>query len=296
MKPKYLHIELMSEYTLDFKINDTPLADCWLERMSLRDPYPLDHPDRFYGFNSQEQEIARAEKMMQQCISTINAYQPIIEREFTSVHDQDCLNYMHSIFEKYHGLLNQQKTIWWFRAPTPVKKALAELNLAVHRCEASIRFVQPRIICTWYGLPKTETLPESIMEEFGELQPKFGSVCLQYVEIGKTLLNLTTDDDQHISDEAFQPFNYYNPDFVVRFGEIANNDLTDTMHSMYRYYQKHYDFFASKGFTKFNHVKLLPLHFPVAQLIERVDREQLIKEVQQRQFITDVYIDKTMHH
>jgi hypothetical protein len=82
----------------------------------------------------------------------------------------------------------------------------------------------------------------------------------------------------------------------VRFGEIANNDLTDTMHSMYRYYQKHYDFFASKGFTKFNHVKLLPLHFPVAQLIERVDREQLIKEVQQRQFITDVYIDKTMHH
>jgi hypothetical protein len=124
MSQQYLHIELSNDYTLDFKIHNTPIADLWLERMELRHSYAIDHPDRFYGFDSQEQEIARAEKMIQDCIVTINDYQPIIEREFTSVYDQDCLNYLHNIFERYHGLLNQQKTIWWLRAPQSARTAL----------------------------------------------------------------------------------------------------------------------------------------------------------------------------
>ena len=188
MPQQYLHIDLGADYTLNFEIHNTPLAALWLERMRLRDPYPIDHPDRFYGFDSREQEIDRAEKMIRGCISTINSYQPIIEREFTTVHDQDCLNYLHNIFERYHGLLNQQKTLWWLRAPQPVKKALSELNLAVHRCEASSRFVGPQFICTWFGVPNNVTLPEEVMKQHGEINPPFGSVCLNYVEIGKTLL------------------------------------------------------------------------------------------------------------
>ena len=74
MPRQYLHIELCSDYTLDFLIHDTPLAHLWLERMNLRHPYPIDHPDRFYGFNSAEQEIDRAERMIRDCIKTINSY------------------------------------------------------------------------------------------------------------------------------------------------------------------------------------------------------------------------------
>lgn len=291
-----MHIDLGADYTLDFQIHNTPLADLWLERMHLRHPYPIDHPDRFYGFNSQEQEIARAEAMIQSCIDTINAYQPIIERPFTSVHDQDCLNYMHSIFERYHGLLDQQKTLWWFRAPTEVKKALAELNLAVHRCEASSRFVRPRFVCTWYGLPKAVALPETVMQQHGELNPPFGSVCLNYVEIGKTLFDLMLDQDAYISDEAFWPFTHYNPDFNVKFFEYTSDELDNILKKMQQYYEQHRDFFASRGYPEFNHVKLQPLQFPVAQLIETVPRDELIKHIQQRQLVTQVYIDETMHH
>lgn len=296
MTQKYLHIDLGKDYTLDFAIHSTSLADLWLDRMNLRHPYPLDHPDRFYGFDSQAQEIHRAEQMIQQCISTINNYQPIIERPFTSVHDQDCLNYMHSIFEKYHGLLNQQKTIWWLRAPPVVKKALAELNLAVHRCESSARFVRPRFVCTWYGLPKEFTLPEALMQQFGTLNPPFGSVCLNYVEVGKTLFDLTLDNDAYISDEAFIPFTHYNSDFVVKFFEYTPEEIDRIVNRMQQYYLQHYDFFVSRGLSQFDHVKLQPLQFPVAQLIETVSREQQIQDIKQRQFITKVYIDETMHH
>ena len=296
MPQQYLHIDLGTDYTLDFEIHNTPLADLWLERMRLRDLYPIDHPDRFYGFDLPEQEIARAEKMIQQCISTINSYQPIIEREFTTVYDQDCLNYLHNIFERYHGLLNQQKTIWWLRAPQLVKKALAELNLAVHRCEASSRFIRPRFVCTWYGLPKDNVLPENVMKQYGEINPPFGSVCLNYVEIGKTLLDLVIDNDTYISDEAFQPFYHYNPDFVVKFFEFSSNEVDTIMQTMQQYYQEHYDFFAKHGYPQFDHVKLQPLQFPIARIIETVPREQLIKNIQQRQLVTRVYIDETMHH
>lgn len=296
MPQQYMHIDLGADYTLDFQIHNTPLADLWLERMHLRHPYPIDHPDRFYGFNSQEQEIARAEKMIKDCIDTINAYQPIIERPFTSVHDQDCLNYLHSIFEQYHGLLNQQKTLWWFRAPAKVKKALAELNLAVHRCEAASRTLKPRLVCTWFGVPKSVVLTEDIMAKFGTINPPFGSVCLNYVEIGKTLLDLTIDNDAYISDQAFQPFNYFNPDFVARFFELDSDEVDSMLYNMQQYYKQHHDFFVKQGYPQFDHVKLLPLKFPVAQLIETVPRNQQIKHIQQRQFVTRVYIDETMHH
>jgi hypothetical protein len=296
MLQQYLHIEFCKNYTLDFKIHNTPLAKLWLEKMRLRDLYPIDHPDRFYGFNSQEQEIDRAEKMIRGCISIINSYQPIIEREFTTVHDQDCLNYLHNIFERYHGLLNQKKTLWWLRAPQPVKKALSELNLAVHRCETTSRKLKPRFACTWYGVPTDTVLPEDVMKQCGEINPTFGSVCLNYVDIGKTLLDLMIDKDEYISNEAFQPFSHYNPDFVVKFFEYSSKEVDSMLKNMQQYYQEHYDFFAERGYQQFDHVKLQPLQFPVASIIETVPREQIINNIQQRQLVTRVYIDETMHH
>jgi hypothetical protein len=65
---------------------------------------------------------------------------------------------------------------------------------------------------------------------------------------------------------------------------------------MQNYQQAHGDFFNSRGLGQFDHVKLQPLHFPVARLIETTTREQLFKDVQQRQYVTKVYINETMHN
>jgi hypothetical protein len=280
----------LDDLKLNFAILDTPIATLWVERMSLRDQYLLDHPDRFYGFNSQEEEERRALEMIHASIATINNYRPIITRSIANVNDQDTLNYLHNIFERYHGLLDHQDQEFFVNAPQEVKVALADLNINVHRCEATARGNRPRFVCTWYGLPKTETLPDNLLQ-YGTLNPKFGSVCLNYCEIGKTLEDLTQDRDNYIGDEAFKPFNLYSADFNVRMHEETVPYTADKIMRMRDYYLEHRNFFYDRGYTTYQDSRLLPLRFPVAELIETMPREQLLKEIQQRQLVTKVTIE-----
>ena len=285
-----LCIQLAHELTLEFQILDTILSQLWLERMALRDSYLLDHPDRFYGFDSLEQEQTRALAMIQNTIDIINRYSPIIKRQIDSVNDQDTLNYLHSIFERYHGLLNQQDQEFFITAPTEIKQALADLNINVHRCESVARGNRPRFVCTWYGLPKTKTLSTELIKQHGTLNPKFGSVCLNYCEIGKTLEDLTQDRDNYISKDAFKPFSLYSADFNVKLYEETVDHVAEKMSRMEQYYLEHRSFFCDRGYTKFQDPNLLPLRFPVAELIENIPRQQLLQEIQQRQLVTQVYI------
>ena len=293
MAQKYLHILLGADsYPLDFAVADNALGRLWLERMAARDPYPLDHPGRFYGFDDPATERLRAQEWIQRCCATINSYRPIIEREFE--YTQDCLNYLHHIFEQYHGLLDQQQHEFWQSAPEPVRQALAELNLAVHACEAVQRSQNPRFVCTWFGLPKTRTLNYATIANCITCTPAWGSVCLNYVEIGKTLEDLALDGDNYIGDDAFQPFLHYSADFVVRMFEEDEWTVRARIQQMEDYYQHHRHYFQQQGwdFT----AELMPYRFPVAHLIETEPRSQIMQHIQQRQHITRVYIDETMHH
>jgi hypothetical protein len=283
-----LCIEL-SDLTLEFAVLDNPLAELWVQRMKLRSPYPLDHPDRFYGFNSHQDEEARALLMIQDSINIINNYAPIITRQLLSLTDQDTLNYLHNVFERYHGLLDQQDQEFFVTAPSEVKQALADLNINVHRCEAVVRGNYPRFVCTWYGMPKTETLSDELLT-YGTLNPKFGTVCLNYCEIGKTLEDLAQDKDNYIGDDAFRPFNYYSADFNVRLYEETVEYSSEKLSHMKEYYLQHQNFFYDHGFPSFQDSRLLPLRFPVAELIETMPRQQLLNEVQQRQLITGVHL------
>jgi hypothetical protein len=286
----YLYIELNHDFKLVFRILETTVAQAWLDRMNNRGQYPLDHPDRFYGFDTAESEIERAVSYIQNCISTINAHKKIIHRSFDNIHDQDCLNYLHNIFEQYHGLLDQQDTDFWNTCPISVRQALADLNLAVHRCESVTRIPRPRFVCTWFGLPKTERIATDLISTYGQLNPKFGSVCLNYVEIGKTLEDLVQDNDKYIADDAFKPFDYYSADFVVRFYELTKSDIDTKLNAMKQYFCEHYDFFQSRGYTTFDDPRLLPYRIPVAELETDICRDQLMKLIQTRQNITRIYI------
>jgi hypothetical protein len=287
-----LYIDLVGHntLTLEFQLLDLPIAELWVERMNSRGQYPLDHPDRFYGFNSLNEEVKRAEHYICSCIDTINRYQLIIDRPFTNYQDQDCLNYLHNIFERFHGQLDQQDTEFWNQAPYEVRQALANLNLAVHRCEAIDRGAQPRFVCTWYGMPKTLHLPQEHMLKYSTLSTFFGTVYLNYCEIGKTLEDLTKDRDNHIGDNMFKPYDFYSADFVVKFWDDTTEELQNKLKSMQEYYNTHQEFFKSQGYDKFNDPRLLPLRFPVAQLVETMSRDQLLEEIKQRQHVSRVYI------
>jgi hypothetical protein len=279
----------LEDLQLKFQVLNTPVATMWLERMALRNSWPLDDAERFYGFNSREHDEQLALEKIQYCVQAVNAWQPLIERTVTTVHDQDTLNYLHNIFERWHGLLDQTITHPVYgKIPPDVKQHLANLNICVHRCESAARGNRARFVCTWFGMPKTQTLPVDIMKQHGTLNPKFGTVCLNYAEIGKTLEDLAQDRDNYISDQAFRPFNHYSADFVVRMHEETVDYLSEKLMRMKEYYNQHREFFFEQGYTTFDDPRLLPLRFPVAEIIETHPRQELIQAIAQRQRITKV--------
>jgi len=285
MASKYLIISLgHSDCTeLKFQIRPNHLAELWLDRMQQRHQYVLDHPDRFYGFSKPDQEKFRATSMIQKCIKIINSHEHVIDREFE--YTQDCLNYLHNIFEKYHGLLDQQTSDYWLTAPKHVRTALAELNLAVHRCEDALGPVSPRLVCTWFGIPKTHCLSTALQHEYGDTTVKFGTVYLNYCEIGKTVEDLAFDNDTYISEQAFCPFSHYSADFNVAFYDV---DTTKKYPQIQNYIDQHSDFFLAKGITSVYNTQAQPLYFPVADLEYSGDRTSLIQQIAAKQFVREV--------
>lgn len=285
---RYLLLDLgtTDPIQLRFAIRNNPIADAWVERMSQRDAWPLDDPARFYGFDSEEKEQQRAENYILRCIQVINDYKLIIHRPFTSVYDQDYLNYLHHIFETYHGLLDQQNHDFWIHAPDTVRQALANLNIAVHRCE-SLGTPQPRLVCTWFGMPKIYKLSPDQAVQYGSMTVPFGTVCLNYVEIGKTLEDLAEDQDQYISDDAFQPWQRYSADFFVPFFDI---DTRVRLPAMEKYLQQHQEFFVARHINNVYNTLVLPMRYPVADLEDSRSHTELIEQISLRQYITRVSI------
>jgi hypothetical protein len=286
--PQHMLIRLGQDGDLElkFQIRDTPVAKLWVERMQARGSYPLDHPDRFYGFGTLAQEQARAVEYIQRCIATINAHDPIIHRPFE--YTQDCLNYLHNIFEQYHGLLDQQNSDYWSRAPTQVRKALAELNLAVHRCESSMKEIYPRLVCTWFGMPKTCQLDQELQAQYSEDHVEFGTVYLNYCEIGKTAEDLANDNDKYIGDDAFKPFSHYSADFNVQF---KAQDLTERYGKIQTYIDQHRNFFLAHDITSVYNTQARPVRFPVADLIYDGNREQLLSQIAARQWVQQAILE-----
>ena len=285
--PQHMLIRLGQDGDLElkFQIRSTPVAELWVERMQARGSYPLDHPDRFYGFGTLAQEQNRAVEYIQSCIATINTHETIIHRSFE--YTQDCLNYLHNIFERYHGLLDQQTSDYWSRAPESVRRALAELNLAVHRCESVAHKINPRLVCTWYGMPKTHQLDPALQDQYTVSQVKFGTVYLNYCEIGKTAEDLAQDNDKYIGDDAFRPFDHYSADFNIQF---HNQDLTDRYGKVQRYIDEHRDFFVARGITNVYNTQARPLRLPVADLVYNSNQEQILAQIAQRQWVQQVTI------
>lgn len=260
---------LMIEYSLC----DNPVAQRWVQKVILaQQDYSIDDPARFYGFGTYESQVSDALDRINQCITVIKMDYPGITQSYvTDVHDQESLNYWHHVFEIYHGLLDNQPE---GRALLPV---LADLNIAVHRCESVARGAHPRHVVTWFGLPKTDQLENSNYQFFTDIW-KSGTVFLNYVEIGKTLEDLALDKDIYIKPEAFQPFRRFSADFVVRFYEQTPQQAKQKRAIINSYYKNNKELFGPWQ----------PCYvggsLPVAQLKTKLDLDQISK----RQYVKTI--------
>ena len=272
----YTDKNLKDDLMVKYRLRDTPIAKKWTQRVLLAQQhgYSIDDPGRFYGFGSLEQQTESALKDINSTIDHINRWYSIDYR-LQLVHDQDTLNRLHHVFEIEHGLLDSKDF------DSDYKKHLCNLNLQVHRCESVARGANPRHVITYFGLPKTETLDDNDYEYF-EPTITFGTVYINYAEIGKTLFDLAMDNDSYIEPAAFQPFCHYSADFVVRFWNNKNCNLHD---QLYQYYNQHQEFFESLGYTWSNLSRSIG-SIPVADLDYSGD---ILKDLETRQFVKAVH-------
>jgi hypothetical protein len=261
--------------TIDYRLRNTTITKKWAQRIltAQNQGYVIDDPARFYGFGSIQEQTASALIDINNLIDRLNCW-TAIDYRLQNVSDQDTLNKLHHIFEIEHGLLDQKDT------DLEYKQALCDLNLLVHRCESITRGAHPRHVVTYFGLPKTETLEPDDYKYF-ESSVKFGTVYINYVEIGKTLFDLMMDNDSYIEPAAFQPFWHYSADFVVRFWDDDNSDLENQLRT---YHNQHQDFFMSIGYTWSSLAKSIG-SIPVADLEYTGN---ILKDLETRQFVKAV--------
>ena len=119
-------------------------------------------------------------------------------------------------------------------------------------------------------------------------QIKFGTVYLNYCEIGKTVEDLESDNDQYISEDAFRPFNHYSADFNVQF---YDRDLSAKYGRIQRYIDQHQDFFVAHGIKSVYNVKAQPLRFPVAELEYDGNRNHFLTNIASRQWVRQVLLE-----
>lgn len=281
----YLYIDYSKANNIDdfvsikYKLEKHSIAKKWANCLNIAlKKYSIDEPNRFYGFGTKTEQSNDALSRINNCINTINSYRPIIDRQLTSIHDQDTLNYLHHIFEVYHGLLDKQQHEFWIEAPAQVKNSLGLLNTLVHRCEYVSRSIEKYHILTWYKMPKILRITENEQDIFTQ-EIGHGTVHLLYTEIGKTIEDLTMDNDQYILPSAFKPFDHYSADFVVFFGNYLKKDVD----IIKKYYQQHEQFFLDLGYDWKSLSKTIGF-IPLAKTESTID----LNEIESRTYVKSV--------
>ena len=276
-----------NKLVLDFNIFPTDIAARWQQLVTIaqRKNYQIDDSKRFYGLNDKPNEIAAALDKINNNINTINSYIHIIDRHLDSIMDQDTLNYLHHIFEEYHGLLDQQDTVYWNNASVEVRQALADLNVCVHRIESLQRSNQPRFVVTYFQLPKTEKLNTKDYDYLTDCY-EFGGLYLNYVEIGKTLEELMKDNDQYIHDDAFKPWEYFSADFRVTLSDNDTIESRINRENCLSYFRKHRQFFESRGFKEYD-PRLRPGYIYIGKMNYN-NKESILSEIKKRQYVSAV--------
>lgn len=237
-----------AKYTLFFNILDTEIASKWLVELqkTLDLGTHLDDSERLYGFNGSKYTVEYCIDTLNEFVDTINRYQPVCEKHVNYNYTQDDLNYLHNIFERYHGLYDaQDSNDFYSNAPKDVQYALGQLNIYIHRLESINSYA--RFVCTFSsdGRPRIPFAPADY--KHFTMQEVWGGLYINYCEIGKTLVDMYRDNDKHIGNEAFIPQQYFKSDFNVKFTHHTPKEYAELEQNVINYYEKNLEKFVALG-------------------------------------------------
>lgn len=272
-----------SDYDLEFKLLDLSIAYKWIKHLNLfiQAGQPWDDDQRFYNFPNTQYTKEVVAQRLHQLVKTIRDHAPdIIQRTITDDITQDDLNYLHHVFEVYHGLYDQQQHNNFFQSvPKHVQDALGDLNIWIHRYESLGRI--PRFVATWKYKPGRDLFTVDDMSLFS-LSEEWGDLRLNYCEIGKTLYDFWHDNDQYIHPEAFQPHHHFCFDFTVRFATYSPEYYRTTEQQIWKYFDQHQDFFQGLGYQRYD-PRLCLGGITIAKIITNKSKEQIIEDISRHQ-------------
>ena len=295
-----LHIEysdptyFLDPITVRYKLNEYPIVQKWANRLAeaLDKNYSIDDPERFIGFNDFITDRKNAVTDINACCEIIDNYSPgfVGRRVDENNIDQDTLNYLHNIFEIYHGTLNTPHQ-FFIDAPAEVKWALAQLNIEVHRCESFVdgnRKPLPRHTVTYFAMEKSQEYTYAIEDyQYFNDMIEFGTVYLLYTEIGKTLQDMAIDNDQHMQPTAYKPYRHYSADFVVRFYNTSHETWINNRKKYKKYYDTNSIYFLNHGYD-YSHPYNRPGDIPLAKIIPNPQIPNIVDMIAKRQHVSSV--------
>lgn len=260
----------------------------WIKHLNLfiQAGQPWDDPKRFYNFSTTEYSEASVFDKIRSLLMTVHNYDPkIITKDIKSPLNQDDLNYLHHIFEKYHGLYDEQNLNEFFQeAPKPVQDALGDLNIWIHRYESIGGF--PRFVATWKYKPYRDKFDYADMELF-TLSEEWGDLRLNYCEIGKSLYDFWHDNDSYIDKEAFKPHHHFCFDCTVRFTDKTKQEFQVEEEKIWNYFDANYKFFKSLGYEKYDK-RLCMGGITIGKLIYNQPRQEILREISKHQTMKSI--------
>ena len=218
---------------LRFKTFRTKIAKKWIEEISNN--YPLHETDRFTNWPGSKKKDIYYKVHLLKHITIINKYDPIIINGVPANITQDYFNFLHKHFEDLRGHVDYA-TKWYKEAPEKVKHSVDRLNVLIHEYENYLdeqnqNYKNPTIVGTFRDRPKFK-LEEHDYKHFTH-QWKFGTVYINYCEVGKPLLDVFKDKDHHVGADAIRPQSTWSADFMIKFGVDVPADYATTKEKMF---------------------------------------------------------------
>ena len=257
------------DYDLFFDVHNTPIAKKW--QTEIEKQYSFFEIDRFTNWpNSIKNRNYYIQELNRQ-IEIINFYHPdSITASFDEDSTQETMNYLHKFFEELRGPV-ETGTEWYQNAHNIAKDAISRYNVLIHEYEhfcfnesmiATTKHPYSTIVgtynCQRYRLSDGD---------YGHytFKWKFGTVYINYCEIGKPLLDVFKDQDDIVGDSNIRPLHYYSADFQIKFGPDTLDEVYVTREKQFwEWFDKRENYFASLGLFRSN--KLAIGLIPVATL------------------------------
>jgi hypothetical protein len=275
--------------TLEFSTLDTSISEKWFDKLKIALSHldPIKENERMYNFPTHNWSEERIINELNRCITTINEYKQFINLTAIVGGDQNHHNELHKYFELIRGYYSQP-TEYFDNAPRKIQLAIELYNNMIHRLEDHLRYKNltrnnsARIVITF-----NDDLRDPLADEdFDQFVTKFnfGTVHVNYCEVGKTLLNVFHDKDEIVGDGSILPHRYYAAGMTLKF-----YNGTAGLYDFDNWWNKNESKLNSLGFYKGD--KTLALgYLPVAKLIYNTNETDIINNISKFTKVNSVYI------